>query len=42
MIIVKDQSGGTLLYVMMVGLVISLAFAGFMQGTVGSEQRAVD
>lgn len=40
--IVKDQSGGTLLYVMMVGLVISLAFAGFMQGTVGSEQRAVE
>lgn len=38
----RDQNGSALMFVTMVGLVISLAFGLFMGSTVTSEQRAVE
>ena len=42
MMSLRDQNGGALMFVTLVGLVISMAFGLFMGSTVVTEQRAVE
>lgn len=40
--VIKDQSGAALMFVTMVGLVVSIVFAAFMGSTIVNESRAVE